>query len=215
MKKTVIIDYGLSNLLSVEHAFNHFGVDAIITNEPRKVYQAEALVLPGVGAFDDGMKGLKKLGLLEPLNAAVANGVPLLGICLGMQMLFEQSEEFGLHEGLGFIPGKVVRIPEYDTAGNLQKVPHISWNPLLPAENKIDFSDTVLEKVRPGQEAYFIHSYEAKPSFLQNRLADTIYGGRRICAVATNGNVIGTQFHPEKSGEVGLAIINSFIERYC
>ena len=120
-------------------------------------------------------------------------------------MLFDESEEFGLHKGLGLIPGRVARIPDVDADGSPQRVPHISWNPLYPAGGRTDFSGTALQNVQPGQECYFIHSYEAKPAAEEYRLADTVYGGRKVCAAAQKGCVIGTQFHPEKSGPVGLA----------
>ncbi len=214
MKKVSIINYGLSNLLSVEHAFRCFGVQEEIINTCEDIEKAEVLVLPGVGAFEDGMKGLEALNLIRPLRQKVTNGTPLLGICLGMQLLFDESEEFGLHRGLGFIPGRVVEISGKDINGMIQKVPHISWDPLLASGNK-SFSGTILEDVAEGEECYFIHSFEAVPSKQENRLADTIYGGRRICAVAYDGNVYGTQFHPEKSGQVGLRIIKKFIDMFC
>ncbi len=214
MKTVTIIDYGRSNLLSVCHAFEYFGVEVNVTSSPKDIATAHVLVLPGVGAFQDGMDGLRRLNLVGALNDAVKSGIPLLGICLGMQMLFDQSEEFGIHDGLGYIPGKVVRIPQEDTDGKRQKIPHISWNPLLPIGEKGNFSDTILSNVSCGEECYFIHSYEAVPTNTKNRIADTVYGGRKLCAVAQNGNVIGMQFHPEKSGRVGLRIIEKFIEIY-
>ena len=130
--KVTVIDYGLSNLLSVRHAFAHFGAETLLTSDPADVLAAEKLVLPGVGAFKDGMDGLARLGLIEPIRQKAAAGTPLLGICLGMQMLFDESEEFGLHKGLGLIPGRVVKIPDTDVDGHPQKVPHISWDPLYP-----------------------------------------------------------------------------------
>ena len=180
--KVTVIDYGLSNLLSVQHAFAHFGAEVQVTSSPADVLAADALVLPGVGAFQDGMQGLEQLGLIEPIKQKTAQGTLLLGICLGMQMLFDESEEFGLHKGLGLIPGRT------------------------------DFSGTALQNVQPGQECYFIHSYEAKPAAEEYRLADTVYGGRKVCAAAQKGCVIGTQFHPEKSGPVGLGIIKAYLD---
>ena len=209
--KVTIIDYGLSNLLSVQHAFAHFGAETVLTDKAEEILAADALVLPGVGAFRDGMDGLERLGLVEPIRAKAAAGTPLLGICLGMQMLFDESEEFGLHKGLGLIPGRVVKIPDTDTDGQPQRVPHISWDPLYPAEGREDFSGTALAAVRPGEECYFIHSYEAKPTVAEDRLADTVYGGRKICAAAVHGSVLGCQFHPEKSGPVGLKIVEQFL----
>lgn len=209
--KVTVIDYGLSNLRSVQNAFAHCGAETLLTSSAADVRAAEALVLPGVGAFRDGMAGLERLGLVEVIRQKAAEGTPLLGICLGMQMLFDESEEFGTCPGLGLIPGRVVRIPDTDLQGHPQKVPHIDWDPLFPAGGRTDFAGTVLEKVAPGQECYFIHSYEAKPADEADRLADTRYGGRDVCAVAAHGSVVGCQFHPEKSGPVGLSIISQFL----
>lgn len=209
--KITVIDYGLSNLRSVQNAFAHCGAETLLTSSAADVRAAEALVLPGVGAFRDGMAGLERLGLVEIIRQKAVEGTPLLGICLGMQMLFDESEEFGTCPGLGLIPGRVVKIPAEDVQGNPQKVPHISWDPLFPAGGHPDFAGTVLEKVTPGQECYFIHSYEAKPAEEADRLADTRYGGRDVCAVAAHGSVVGCQFHPEKSGPVGLSILSQFI----
>ena len=210
--KVTVIDYGLSNLLSVRHAFAHFGAETLLTSDPADVLAAEKLVLPGVGAFKDGMDGLARLGLIEPIRQKAAAGTPLLGICLGMQMLFDESEEFGLHKGLGLIPGRVVKIPATAVDGHPQKVPHISWDPLYPGGGRTDFSGTALAALKPGEECYFIHSYEAKPVCDEDRLADTVYGGREICAAASHGSVLGCQFHPEKSGVVGLKIIEEFLK---
>lgn len=209
--KVTVIDYGLSNLRSVQNAFAHCGAETLLTSSQADVRAAEALVLPGVGAFRDGMAGLERLGLVDVIRQKAAEGTPLLGICLGMQMLFDESEEFGTYPGLGLIPGRVVKIPDTDVQGHPQKVPHISWDPLFPAGGHADFAGTVLAEVTPGQECYFIHSYEAKPADEADRLADTRYGGRSVCAVAAHGPVVGCQFHPEKSGPVGLSIISQFI----
>ena len=171
---------------------------------------ADAHVLPGVGAFKDGKAGLEQLGLIEPIRQKAAAGTPLLGICLGMQMLFDESDEFGQHRGLGLIPGRVERIPAVDTSGAPQRVPNIGWRALVPAHGS--FAGTVLQNVPAGGECYFVHSYEAKPQNEADRLADSPYGGRSICAAALRGSVIGTQFHPEKSGPVGLSILKAFLE---
>lgn len=209
--KITVIDYGLSNLRSVQNAFARCGAETLLTSSAADVRAAEALVLPGVGAFRDGMAGLERLGLVEVIRQKAVEGTPLLGICLGMQMLFDESEEFGTCPGLGLIPGRGVKIPAEDVQGKPQKVPHIRWDPLFPAGGHSDFAGTVLEKVTPGQECYFIHSYEAKPANGADRLADTRYGGRGVCAVAAHGSVVGCQFHPEKSGPVGLSILSQFI----
>ena len=211
MKQIKVINYGLSNLLSVQRAFEHLGAQVEFVNTPDGVLAAEALVLPGVGAFKDGMAGLERLGLIEPILQKAAAGTPLLGICLGMQMLFDESDEFGLHKGLGLIPGRVEKIPALDADGDPQRVPHISWNGLWPAGGRTDFAGTALASVTPGQECYFVHSYEAKPTNEADCLADTRYGGRAVCAADAHGSVLGCQFHPEKSGPVGLGILEGFL----
>lgn len=209
--KLVVIDYGLSNLHSVRSAFAHCGAETILSGSVAQVLDADALVLPGVGAFRDGMARLERLGLVEVLRHKVAMGTPLLGICLGMQMLFDESDEFGRSPGLGLISGRVEKIPALDQEGNPQRVPHIGWDSLYPAGVRADFSGTLLAGVRPGQACYFIHSYEAKPAKEADRLADIQYGGRALCAAALCGPVMGCQFHPEKSGPVGLAILSQFL----
>lgn len=209
--KVTIVDYGLSNLRSVQNALAHCGAEVKLAADAETVLAADALVLPGVGAFRDGMRSLGERGLIEPIRQKAGQGTPLLGICLGMQMLFDESEEFGTHPGLGLISGRVVKLPAADTGGSPQRVPHIGWEPLLPAAGRTDFSGTVLAGVTPGQECYFIHSFAAQPAHEQDRLADAFYGGRAVCAAAGRGVVTGCQFHPEKSGPVGLSILSQFL----
>lgn len=207
--KVTIINYGLSNLLSVRRAAEYCGAEVEFAQTPEAVLAADRLILPGVGAFEDGMNGLAGLGLIDPIQQKAAAGTPLLGICLGMQMLFDESDEFGVHKGLGLIPGRVERIPALDMNGQPQRVPNIGWRALLPAQGS--FAGTILQKVPDRGECYFVHSYEAKPQNAADRLADSPYGGRLVCAAAMRGSVIGTQFHPEKSGPVGLSILKEFL----
>ena len=207
--KVSIIDYGLSNLLSVRRAAEYCGAQVEFVQTPEAVLAAPRLILPGVGAFADAMRKLEETGLVPVLKQQVQKK-PLLGICLGMQMLFDESDEFGRHQGLGLIPGRVERIPAVDTSGVPQRVPNIGWRTLVPAHGS--FAGTALQNVPAGGECYFVHSYEAKPKNEADRLADSPYGGRSICAAALRGSVMGTQFHPEKSGPVGLSILKAFLE---
>lgn len=210
--RITVIDYGCSNTLSVRRAFESLGCEVELTSGIYDILGASALVLPGVGAFGDGMERLNSLGLAGAILEKARQGTPLLGICLGMQFLFERSTEFGAHRGLGLIPGEVVRIPGFSPRGERQRVPHIGWNALIPPEGQGGFS-SILQSVNPGEEVYFVHSFEAVTD-TQFRLADTMYGGRRVCAAVHYGNVFGTQFHPEKSGETGLGILREYIS-FC
>lgn len=205
-----VIDFGVGNLLSVQRALEHCGAEVVISSDPDRVRGAGKLVLPGVGAFANAMEALEGLGLVEAIRVSAAKGVPLLGICLGMQLLLNESEEFGLTPGLGLIPGRVVAIPNRTTDLEDQKIPHIGWNTLVPSGDA-DWSDTILADVGPGSAVYFVHSFMAVPSDPAHRLADCLYGGHRVAAVLASGNISACQFHPEKSGEVGLAILRRFI----
>lgn len=209
--KLVVIDYGLSNLLSVCRSFAFLGCEPVVSSSPEEVLAADALVLPGVGAFADGMAGLQKLGLDDAVKKAVAAGTPLLGICLGMQMLFDEGEEFGCHKGLGLIPGRVVKLADRDTDGAPLRIPHVGWNGLYPVGSE-QFTD-ILAPLTPGDETYFVHSFAAETD-ASFHLADTFYGGHAVTAAVRCKNVFGTQFHPEKSGRIGLAILGEYL-RLC
>lgn len=202
--KVTVIDYGLSNLLSVRHAFAHFGAETLLTSDPADVLAAEKLVLPGVGAFKDGMDGLARLGLIEPIRQKAAAGTPLLGICLGMQMLFDESEEFGLHKGLGLIPGRVVKIPATDVDGPIRRRCRTSAGiRSTQAAGARIFPARRWPALKSGEECYFIHSYEAKPVRDEDRLADTVYGGARSApppATAASSAASSTRKNPGRSG---------------
>lgn len=213
MVKITLVDHGMGNILSVQRAFEYCGAQVIISDKPRYIKNSDYLVLPGVGAFADGMKGLSERGLIKPIVDFASKERPFLGICLGMQMMMGKSEEFGIHEGLGLIPGSVVRIPDQDVHGLRQKIPHIGWNSLeLPSE-KENWNGTILEGIEINENVYFIHSFTAVPENLSNRLADTYYNGQIISAAVQSGYLYGCQFHPEKSGITGLKIINNFIKQ--
>jgi glutamine amidotransferase len=193
-----IIDYAINNLRSVEKAFQSLGVDVLATNEREEIRKADKIVLPGVGAFADAMNNLKAKNLDGVIREQVEAGTPLLGLCLGLQLLFSESEEFGKHFGLNFVPGKIVRIP----AG--LKVPHIGWNQL-----HIKREDPLLKGIEEGCFVYFVHSYYADPQCQDDVLATTDYG-IEFPAITNRKNVWATQFHPEKSQQVGLQILKNF-----
>jgi glutamine amidotransferase len=211
MPTVTIIDYGIGNLLSVTRAFGHCGADPILSGTTEGILAAERLVLPGVGAFADGMAGLRERGLVDAVRQYAASGRPFLGICLGMQLMLDRSDEFGSHEGLGLIPGRVTAIPPTAADGSPHKIPHIGWNFLELPSPSASWSGTVLEGIAPGAAAYFVHSFTAMPDDPAHRLADCRYNGRLIAAAIRSGNLYGCQFHPEKSGEVGLAIVRNFL----
>ena len=204
--RVTVVDYGIGNLHSVVKALRHEGAHVKVGTEPRDLLDADRLVVPGVGAFGDGMKGLTDRGLVEPIRGFAATGRSLLGICLGMQLLFGESEEFGMHPGLCLIPGRVVEV----THGDGFKVPQIGWNRIYPASDA-DWAGTLLEQVEPGAMMYFVHSYTAVPQHDSDRLADTVYAGQRISAAVHRENIWGCQFHPEKSGPVGLTVLRRFL----
>ena len=199
-----IIDYGVGNLFSLCSSLHSIGADAVVTPDPDTIRAADRIILPGVGAFADAAEKLRSTGLDQVLLEEAAKGKPVMGICLGMQMLFEESHEYGIHKGLGLIPGRVIPMAGYIPEG--LKIPHIGWNPLIIKEDK----HPLLKYVSEGDCVYFVHSYFASDC-AESVIATAEYGKELTAAVA-KGNVMGCQFHPEKSGSVGLSILKAFCE---
>ena len=199
-----IIDYGVGNLFSLASSFSFIGQEAIVTSDREVIAKADRLILPGVGAFEDAAKKLRESGLDHVVIDEARAGKPLLGICLGMQMLFEKSYEYGEHEGLGLIKGSVKAIRDVIPAD--YKVPHIGWNALSFGKEK----HPLFRYLKEGDHVYFVHSYYGADCE-ESVIATAEYGADLTAAVA-NGNVMGTQFHPEKSGEAGLSILRAFCE---
>lgn len=214
MSRVGIIDYGMGNLLNVARAFEYCGahVDFISTEE--EIAGANMLVLPGVGAFPDGMEELHNRKLVDAIRRHVNDEKPLLGICLGMQMLFESSEEFGGCEGLGLLTGKVIAIPDAGVDGIKHKIPHIGWNELMRG-SECSWDGTLLDDIEEGASVYFVHSYMVELENQLNQLAYCDYDGRKISAVVKANNIMGCQFHPEKSGNAGLKIIENIINNHA
>jgi len=212
--KVTVIDYGMGNLFSVCRAIEHCDAEPVLCSDPDEVLRATRLVLPGVGAFGDGMAELERRELTGAIRVAAWEHKPLLGICLGMQMLMDTSEEFGLHQGLGLIPGRVRAIPDTTPTGDPLKVPQVGWNGILLPEALDSWDGTPLGGTEPGSSVYFVHSFAAAPDHDRHRLADCIYGGHVLAAAVARRNVVGCQFHPEKSGPVGLAILRRFIHDF-
>ena len=205
-----VADYGAGNLLSVRRAFEHCGATVIQTSDAEKIFRAKRVVLPGVGAFSNAMSALHQVGLVNVIRELGQRDIPLLGICLGMQLLFDESDEFVHTPGLGIIPGRVMRLPDQTVMGKPLKIPHIGWNELLPVTSEDCWGRTILSDVRAGDSTYFNHSFMAIPGSLEHCIAECDYGGIRIPSVIRYRQITGCQFHPEKSGEVGLKILRRF-----
>ena len=198
-----VVDYGVGNLFSLTSSLSAIGAESVVTGDPEKIKAADKIILPGVGAFEDARRKLRESGLDEVVISEAKKGKKLLGICLGMQMLFERSYEYGVHEGLGLLSGSVVAM-QGKIPANLM-IPHIGWNAL-----NIKKEHPIFKYVKEGDYVYFVHSYYAEGCD-ESLLATSEYGKDLTAAVALD-NVTGTQFHPEKSGEVGLSILKAFAE---
>ncbi|HNX82271.1 MAG TPA: imidazole glycerol phosphate synthase subunit HisH [Candidatus Omnitrophota bacterium] len=210
MKKVTVIDYGLGNVFSVCKAFEHLGCKVTLTDNADLLIHSDRIVLPGVGAFKSAMAELQKRNLVEPILTFSKKNKPLLGICLGMQLLLEFSQEFGTHKGLGLIAGKVEPIPRQIFQGNHRKIPHIGWNDLIVPEGG-SWEGTILEGIPEKTSVYFVHSFNVVPKNPLYRLADATYEGYLISAAIRKDLLYGCQFHPEKSSVVGLKILENFL----
>jgi len=207
--KVAIVDYDIGNLFSVMRACRYAGLEAAVTSDKRAMASSDALILPGVGAFGHAMEHLRMLDLVSFLKDFAAQGKPFLGVCLGMQLLMESSEEFGAHEGLGIIEGAIVRFPPTGAEGERVRVPHIGWTAVTFA-SKVASKDPIFTGVPDGSHMYFVHSFCVKPAREEDVLATAAYHGVGFCAGIKKGNVYAFQFHPEKSGSVGLALYRNF-----
>jgi imidazole glycerol-phosphate synthase subunit HisH len=211
--EVAVMDYGVGNLLSVRRALEHCGANVSVTADHQALLSAPRVILPGVGAFANAMAELHARGLDEVSKEIAARGIPLLGICLGMQMLLDESEEFGITAGLGLVAGRVVPVPTTTAEGKPHKIPHIGWNSLVLPVGRPNWTGSLMDKMGRDEAVYFVHTFMAPPDDPRDRLADCVYGGIQIPAMIERDNVFGCQFHPEKSGEVGLKILRAFLER--
>jgi len=203
-----VVDYGRGNLFSLGQALQHIGADFEITSDAKRIAAADKVLLPGVGAFGDCMDNLKRRGLAEPVMAAARRGVPLLGICVGCQILLDSGEEFGHQTGLGLIPGTVRRLPEPQSNNdNAIRIPNVGWRPLTVVAPQPLFSG-----VAPGTMMYFVHSYAPAPARIDDISAMIEVNGTQAAVAIQCGSVHGVQFHPEKSGPAGLALLRRFAE---
>lgn len=205
-----IVDYGLGNLFNLQRAFSSFGAKTTITRDKAEIGDASKMILPGVGAFEAGMKNIEKFKLIEVIRDFAASGRPVLGICLGMQLLLSRSHENGRWDGLGLIEGDVLPLDRTEDI----KVPHIGWNSLLRPKNngrkKDAWAGSLLEGLQGEPYMYFLHSYYAAPKDSATVVAQTRYGKNLFCSAVRKNNIAGCQFHPERSSEAGLAILKTF-----
>ncbi len=214
IKNITLLDYGMCNMLNVARALERAGADVHVTEDPKDAIAAERLVVPGVGAFSECMRAVNDLGHGDAIREFVRFGRPMLGICVGMQILFEGSDEFGATPGLGILPGRVRAVPNMTTDGAAQRVPHIGWNHLIAPLAGRSWDGTLLDPFgKAGPAVYFVHSFAAMPLNNDDRLADCDYGGHRISAMVKRDNITATQFHPERSGTVGLRMLKEFLSR--
>lgn len=205
--KIVLVNYGLGNIRSIINAFKYLNVELVLSSSEEELLNSDGIILPGVGAFENGINRLRNLGLDKSLTRCVEKNIPLLGICLGMQLLMDKSEEFGENNGLGFISGNVMK---FDFNGNIKKkLPHIRWSVLEYGEK--NWSDTILEGLPENSEMYFVHSYFVQPKDPKNILSKTDYEGHLFCSSVQKDLIYGCQFHPEKSGKIGQIILKNFI----
>ena len=203
-----IIDYGVGNLFSLQSSLKYIGQEVVVTADEETIEAADRIILPGVGAYEDAARKLRESGMADLVMKQAKAGKPLMGICLGMQLLFERSYEYGEHEGLGLIKGSVV--PIRDVVSEEYKIPHIGWNALHFRGRAAEGQEPLFKYIKEGDHVYFVHSYYAADC-ADNTIASTEYGAELTAAVA-EGNIYGCQFHPEKSGKVGLDILRAFCE---
>ena len=206
-----IIDLDLGNLHSVARAIRYCAAEVMITDDIAEIERAEKLILPGVGSFKAGMDALRRKGLVEVIQKRASEGTPLLGICLGMQLLMDHSEERGSHKGLGLIAGEVRKFQNLAGFESSVKVPHINWCAIDKKLENDNWADSFLSGVEPGADCYFVHSLCVVPKDQQHTLAVSKYGNAEFCCAIKKDNIFGCQFHPEKSGDVGLQIIDKFL----
>jgi imidazole glycerol-phosphate synthase subunit HisH len=204
-----VVDYGMGNLFSVKRACEHVGLRAEITHDADVVASADAVILPGVGAFGDAMHALDGMGMSDAIRQVAASGKRILGICLGLQLLMERSCEFGTFDGLGLIPGDVVPFERPHEGDRILKVPQVGWNRVWRASEGA-WDDTLLSETPDGVHQYFVHSYYVRPSDERNVAARTRYGDVEFCSAAKSGNVFACQFHPERSGPQGIRMYERF-----
>lgn len=212
----LVLDYGIGNLLNVVRALTHCGARVHVAADAGEAgalgMSPRHMVLPGVGAFADAMREIRARGFDTLVSQHVAAGLPFLGICVGMQVMFSVGEEFGEHAGLGIVPGRVVPISRQGTQGQALRIPLVGWRALHAPPGR-DWQGTALRRLADGEQAYFVHSFTGRPDDRADVLAEVEYGGHMLCAAVRRGSALGCQFHPEKSAAAGLGILGAFLEQ--
>lgn len=209
--QVAIIDHEMGNMYSVDHACKYAGLNSIITKDKDIIMNSDAAILPGVGAFGNCMNNLNRLDLISPINDFVTTGKPFLGICLGLQLLFTESEEFGYTKGLNLVEGSVVKFSKETADGKTLKVPQTGWNHIYESANENHWDDSVLKNTSSREFMYFVHSYYVKPTHKKDILTLTSYEGIEYCSGIKKNNITAFQFHPEKSGTEGIKIYHNWI----
>jgi len=207
--KVAIVDYGLGNLFSINNACEFAGLKSSITSDKQVISEADALILPGVGAFGDAMKSLEDSGLISSILDFIDSGKPFMGICLGMQLLFTESEEFGTHKGLGLIKGNIVRFPSHTADNKVVRVPQIQWNQIYKNDEEL-WEKSPLKSLDDGEFMHFVHSYYAIPEDPETTLSFSHYEGIKYTSAIQKRNITGFQYHPEKSGESGIIVYQNW-----
>lgn len=209
-----IIDYQMSNLFSVQNACETLGIDAQITTDPNIVRKSDGAILPGMGAFGEAMRYLDSQGLSNAIKTFIQEGKPFIGVCLGLQLLFDESEEFGMHKGLGVMKGAVKKFPAQNSQKEQIKIPQIGWNQIsTPLTRSTKWKQSPLEQLKDGSFMYFVHSFYVDPADTNDIIAETTYEGFTYCSAVQKDNVFATQFHPEKSGKDGVGIYESWAKQ--
>lgn len=210
-KEVIIIDYGTNNILSLKNAFKLLNIETILTKNPDDILNAQKIVLPGVGAFEKAMKELNKLGFSDALKIANNKNIPILGICLGMQLIMSSSSEFGEHKGLNLIEGSVKKIPQNNKGSTKRKIPHVGWNKLKTnIQSESNLKDYFEKSEKINEFYYFVHSFYASPNSEKNIVSYSEYQDFLFPSIISKRNLYGVQFHPEKSGKVGLEFLSIF-----
>ncbi len=213
-KSVAIIDYGMGNMFSVMRACEHVGLNPVLTSDKKVILEAEGAILPGVGAFGDAMENLKKTDLVAPIKDFISAGKPFMGICLGLQLLLSESEEFGTNKGLDIIKGRVIKFPTIDKHNERKKVPQVGWNRIYrpAAANGEHWKNSPLEEIKNEEFMYFVHSFYCAPEQAEVVLSLTDYEGTEYCSSVLVKNVFACQFHPEKSADEGLKIYKKWAQ---